>query len=522
MVDLTAADDAGEAYGRATLAQLARAYDDGCRSARSTTGPTSRCAVMLDISRDKVPTIETLKALIDRLAGWKVNQVQLYTEHTFAFRDHEEVWRDASPLTADEIRDLDRYCRERHVELVPNQNCLGHAERWLRHERYRHLALAPEGFFAFGEHRSPSTLDPRNPEALALARSWLAELLPNFTSRRVNVGLDEPWELGADQIDDYLAWVEQLRALPEVEGRELLMWGDILGARPELVDRIPDGVTICEWGYDADFDFAGRAAVLAGAGRPFWLCPGTSSWLTILGRFTNMVGNCSAAVDAAIEHGGAGILNTDWGDRGHLQYLPVSEPGLAYGAAVSWCIESNRDLDVATALDLHCYDDEAGELGAALVRLGDSHLELTPQVGNVASSVLHLYFPQLQIGRGPLKGASSRVRGDRGNARRCRRTPRSRAPPARRRRARDRGAAQRHRARARAVPRRAGAPRGRRFTRIGARGDSPGTRPRARRGDRRARPLWHARNRPGGFVDSVAHLTRLRRAYETGACRGNR
>src|SRR5207244_8977132 len=77
----------------------------------------------------------------------------------------------------------------------------------------------------------------------------------------------------------------------------------------------------------------------------------------------------------------------------------------AYGAAVSWCIDSNRDLDVATALDLHCYDDEAGELGTALVRLGDSHLELTPQIGNVASSVIHLYFPQLQIGRGPLKGA---------------------------------------------------------------------------------------------------------------------
>ncbi|MDQ1465954.1 MAG: hypothetical protein QOH10_369, partial [Actinomycetota bacterium] len=28
--------------------------------------------------------------------------------------------------------------------------------------------------------------------------------------------------------------------------------------------------------------------------------------------------------------------------------------------------------------------------------------------------------------------------------------------------------------------------------------------------------LWHARNRHGGFVDSVAHLTGLQRAYETG------
>jgi hypothetical protein len=519
MVDLTAADDAGEAYGRATLAQLARVYDNRLPIGAIDDWPDlSVRAVMLDISRDKVPTIATLKTLIDRLAGWKINQVQLYTEHTFAFRDHEEVWRDASPLTADEIRGLDRYCSERHVELVPNQNCLGHAERWLQHDRYRHLALAPEGFFAFGEQRSPSTLDPRNPEALELARSWLAELLPNFTSRRVHVGLDEPWELRADQIDDYLAWVSQLRALHEVDGRELLMWGDILGARPELVGRLPDGVTICEWGYDADFDFASRAAVLADAGRPFWLCPGTSSWLTVLGRFTNMVGNCSAAVDAAIAHGGAGVLNTDWGDRGHLQYLPVSEPGFAYGAAVSWCIDTNRDLDVATALDVHCYDDEAGELGTALVRLGDSHLELTPQIGNVASSVIHLYFPQLQIGRGPLKGARASeyeaiqaTLDDVG-------THLDRARPGRADGAlviaelrnaialvqilcRDGRARVAGDGSLASIPEATRLALASELDEVIAAHDT----------------LWHARNRPGGFADSVANLTRLRRAYESGS-----
>src|SRR5205814_7476620 len=112
-----------------------------------------------------------------------------------------------------------------HIELVPNQNCLGHAERWLRHERYRHLALAPDGYVQFGRRMGPSTLNLRDPAALELVRSLLAELLPNFTSRRLNVGLDAPWELQTDredQVDDYLAWVAQLRALPEVEGHDLL------------------------------------------------------------------------------------------------------------------------------------------------------------------------------------------------------------------------------------------------------------------------------------------------------------
>lgn len=71
---------------------------------------------MLDISRNKVPKMKTLYRLLDRLAEWKINQFQLYMEHTFAYSDHREVWADASPMTAEEIRDLDAYCRERFIE----------------------------------------------------------------------------------------------------------------------------------------------------------------------------------------------------------------------------------------------------------------------------------------------------------------------------------------------------------------------------------------------------------------------
>jgi hypothetical protein len=101
------------------------------------------------------------------------------------------------------------------------------------------------------------------------------------------------------------------------------------------------------------------------------------------------------------------MLNTDWGDNGHLQYPPVSDPGLAYGAAMSWCADTNRDLDLGAALSAHCYDDPTGVLGAVVVELGDVHRRLTPQVWNVASLVLPLYFPQLDLGRGPLQGADA-------------------------------------------------------------------------------------------------------------------
>ena len=405
-VDLAAADDAGLFYGEATLTQMARLYEGvlPAGSVRDHPDLATR-GVMLDISRDKVPTMETLYALVDRLASMKVNQLQLYSEHTFAYRNHGEVNATASPLDADDIRSLDAFCRERHVELVPNQNCLGHMNRWLAHERYRPLAIAPDGFVdPYGISRAAMTLEPKNPGSLALIRELLGELLPLFTSRRVHVGLDEAWELPHARMDDFLGWVATLRALPELGGREMLMWGDMLSGRRDLLGSLPDGVTVCEWGYDDWYPFDERCADLAAAGVPFWVAPGTSSWLSILGRMTNARATCRRAAEAARAHGGTGYLNTDWGDNGHLQQAVVSEPALAYGAAVSWCLDANADLNLADALSTHVFGDPTGMLADAVLALGDAHRLITPQFPNMSALVASLYYPQLPVGRGLTEG----------------------------------------------------------------------------------------------------------------------
>jgi hypothetical protein len=519
-VGVEAADEAGAFYARATLAQL-RAVHDG-RLPEGTVEDWPDLAVrgvMLDISRDKVPTMATLEALVDRLAGWKINQLQLYTEHTFAYAAHEVVWRDASPLTAEEIRRLDRFCAERHVELVPNQNCLGHWERWLRHEPYRRLALAPDGWDERGRHRQPTTIDPTNPAARALVRELLAELLPNFSSRRVHVGLDEPWELPHDRIDDYLDWVAALRASSELDGREMLLWGDILGARPELLSRLPDSTTVCEWWYDAGYPWDAKGEAFEQARRPWWVCPGTSAWQTILGRWDNALADIAEAVDGGIANGAGGVLVTDWGDRGHLQPYPVSEPGFAWTAAQGWCRATNAGLDLAAALDAHCYEDRAGVVGAVLRDVGNAYLRIGPQFPNLSTLVLHLYFPQMQVGRSftegiamtevaAAEGVLADATGRLGQAR----------------------------------PQR---PDGARVVDelgwgmalvellcadLRARLEADGwlaSVPSARRAEladelssltARYRELWLGRNRPGGLDDSVAWLDNLERAYRTGEC----
>jgi hypothetical protein len=380
--DIAARDAVGEHYARLTLAQLGTPTPGGVIEDWPDLAVR---AVMLDVSRDRVPTMAALELLVDQLAGWKVNQLQLYFEHTFAYSDHEPVWRSASPLTSGQIAELDLYCAQRHIELVPNQNCLGHAERWLRHERYKSLALRPDGFDIMGLRRGPTTLDPSNPAAFDFIASLLDELVPNFSSNRVHIGLDEPWELPADRIDDYVAWMQRLCSLPVLRDRDVLVWGDILAHHSHVLQSLPENVTVTEWGYEADHPFSDRAHALADAGRSMWLCPGTSSWQSLLGRTTNMRANTVAASRAALDYDATGLMMTDWGDWGHHQPAVISTPAYAYGAAVSWCAATNVDVDLTAITD------------AATIALGDVYLATAAQRPNCSSFVRHLYLPQARV-----------------------------------------------------------------------------------------------------------------------------
>ena len=357
------------------------------------------------------PPSSALSALVDRLAGWKLNQLQLYTEHTFAYVGHEDVWRHASPYSADDLRAIDAHCRARGVELVANQNTLGHFERWLRHDRYRPLAIAPDGFeWVFGVRRSPMTLDPAKPGAFALVADLLGQLVPVLESPRVHIGLDEPWELAPDRRGEWVDWLNRLTALPVMAGRRPLVWGDVLAADPDLLRGLPEGVTVCEWGYEDDHPFAERAGALAAAGIPFWMSPGTSSWLSLTGRVQNMLGNIRGAAVAGLAQGAAGMLTTDWGDMGHHQQPVVSEPGLAVAAAFSWCVDSHRELDLdalATMLDVHAFDDPAVALGGAVVDLGRIPRLVTPQVPNMSALVFSILLPQWRVGRGATAGLTA-------------------------------------------------------------------------------------------------------------------
>lgn len=383
-ITIDAHDLQGAFYGVMTLRQIVEQYGSDIPLLAINDWPDMpRRGVMLDISRDKVPTMDTLYALVDRFASWKLNEFQLYTEHTFAYRSHPAVWADASPMTAEEILALDAYCRERHIDLVPNQNSFGHMTRWFEHEPYRALSENPGGYDTAWNRNNklPVSLSPAHPGTMPFIDDLFDELLPNFSSEYFNVGCDETWDLGqgatkalCDEKGKGRVYLEFLLAIQQrvkKHDRTMMFWGDIIGNHPELVPELPTDSIAMEWGYEADHDFPGKCEMFAGSGIPFYVCPGTSSWNSIAGRTDNAMGNIRSAVENGLKHGAIGCLNTDWGDGGHWQFLPASYLGFAYGAALSWAFQQNKEANVPALLDNFVFEDSAGIMGKLAYDLGN-------------------------------------------------------------------------------------------------------------------------------------------------------
>jgi hexosaminidase len=338
--------------------------------------------LMLDISRNKVPTLKTLIGIVELLGDLKYNHFELYMEgFSFAYPSFQKLWEGKqTPLTGAEIQKLDSVCRENYIDLVPNQNSLGHMDAWLATNEYKDLAECPEGYKLMGLITMKSTLDPYDTRSLNLVERMTDDLLPNFTSSSFNVNLDEPFELGKGKSKKisrkkgvenvYLDYVLKMHDIATARNKKMLVWGDIGLRHRDILNRLPKDVTLLDWGYESLYPFEKNSRRLDSAGVSFYVCPGTSSWTSITGRTVNMLDDIENAAVNGKKYGAKGILVTDWGDMGHWQYLPVSYAGFATGGALGWNSSSRKAMPLQRFLDTYIFRDSASKMAGFALNMG--------------------------------------------------------------------------------------------------------------------------------------------------------
>lgn len=339
--------------------------------------------ILLDIGRNKIPKMETLFAVIDTLSKMKVNHVELYMQgYSFEWLQYKYLFTDETPITAVEFRSLSEYAHRHFIDLVPNQNSLGHMDEWLAHPQFRKLAECEDGFLFQNLYwRAPGTIDVNDLQAKKMVTGLFDELMENFSSGYVNVNLDEPFELGKGKNQSpegenhnaklYTDYVKHMNDYVRGKGKKMLMWGDVIFSHPESISDLPEDVTVLDWIYEGDGSFEKDCRIIGETGRDFYLCPGTSSWCSFTGRSENMKKNIRNAVDCADRYGAKGIVLTDWGDLGHWQYLSASYLPFAYGAGYSWSGTAFVEETLFCYCDREIYCDPNGEASRIALALGN-------------------------------------------------------------------------------------------------------------------------------------------------------
>ncbi|WBW97871.1 beta-N-acetylhexosaminidase [Oceanirhabdus sp. W0125-5] len=356
-ISLIATNSKGIFYGVQTLKQIIQSGARRISCAKIIDYPEFKVRGFYhDITRGKVPTLETLKGIVDDLAKYKINQFQLYVEHVFPFRGHEEVWAHKDPITPEEILELDKYCMDNHIELVPSIATFGHLYHLLSSEHFGHLCEL-EGSkgkgFSWVDRMRHHTIDISNSDSIKVIEGMIEDYLPLFTSNKFNICCDETFDLGKGRSKGYVeeigkgrAYLDFLNKLIHIvkrNGKTPMFWGDIILNYPELLNEISEDVICLNWNYSPEATNS-STKTLSESKRKFYTCPAVWGWDRFMNDIKGSFSNIKKMVSYGKEFGAEGVLCTDWGDYGHVNSYASSKPGMILSAALSW----NSDLNIET------------------------------------------------------------------------------------------------------------------------------------------------------------------------------
>ena len=375
-IQIRASAAAGAFYAVQTLRELLAARGKSLAGVRIDDAPDlARRGVYLDCSRGKVPKAKTLKRLIDRLAAWKINELQLYIENTFRYKAHPAIGAGYSPFTAEDILAVQAHCKANHVRLVGSLASFGHMEKILSLPAYRHLAESLDF-----RNDSRGDLCPTDPASIAFLADLYGEFLPLLEADDFNACCDETRQIGqgrsrkrAEKIGVgrlYLEFVLKIHKLCLKHGKRLNIWGDIILAHPELIPDIPKDIVMLNWDYSPNGSRIDRTGEFAEASLPLVCCPGTNAWQSHGTRMAQANANVAKFARIARRCGAEGLLNTDWGDGGHRNTLGVSLHSFAHGAAHAWGGARVDEKTFTRRFCLHAFGETTGRLAAAIKTLG--------------------------------------------------------------------------------------------------------------------------------------------------------
>lgn len=288
-----------------------------------------RLGTMLDCSRNAVPNLESLKAWIDLTADLGYTTLMLYTEDTYEVDENPYFGYLRGRFSKQELRAVDAYAKERHMELIPCIQTLAHLQAIKRWPEYAPHFDADD-ILLVGDERVYELID-----------RMFATLAQCFSSRIVHIGMDEAEMLGRGRYlnehgyqngsDILLSHVKRVAEIGAKYGFSCLMWSDLFFklanggvyyGQAQIDDhvssQIPGNVTLIYWDYystdPAHYNKMMQAHRQLKPGS--WFAGGLWSWTGFAPHNGYSIRATSAAMQSCRDNGVQDVFFTLWGDDG--------------------------------------------------------------------------------------------------------------------------------------------------------------------------------------------------------------
>lgn len=140
--------------------------------------------VLIDVSRNAVVKVETLKKFIRILSLLGYNFCGLYIEDTIKIKNEPYFGYLRGAFTEKEIKEIDEYAQKYEIELRPYIQTLAHLNQIVRYEEYQKI-IDTDDILLVGDKRTEILLE-----------NLIGTIAQCFSSRKLNIGMDEAHMLG--------------------------------------------------------------------------------------------------------------------------------------------------------------------------------------------------------------------------------------------------------------------------------------------------------------------------------------
>jgi hypothetical protein len=275
--------------------------------------------------------------LLDFMADWGMNTLVWHFTDDYgcavALPGFEKM---AMPhaFSADEMRELIAYAKDRGIDVIPELEAFGHTRYLTDRPEYEHLFAGRKT-----KRIKYNALDPLNPESERLMGRLMRAVVQVFPSEYLHIGCDEV-ELrefcrahgGLETAQVWTDYVNRMIGLARACGKVPLVWGDHPTDDRRIAELMRKDIVLVDWRYGADV----KADVLprlkkAGFERilvaPSIACYGYRFLPTSI-ALTNTTKMARLGVQAGAE----GLINTIWCPYRYVQGALYY--GIAYSATV--------------------------------------------------------------------------------------------------------------------------------------------------------------------------------------------